>query len=81
MGYLLLWHYGQVCRKGNSRRMTTYAYNALDRVRNLLIAWRNDDLLDQDLVTKLDEALSNCVGDSDTHKWLTGLMSLQDYFE
>jgi hypothetical protein len=61
--------------------MTTYAYNALDRVRNLLIAWRNDDLLDQDLVTKLDEALSNCVGDSDTHKWLTGLMSLQDYFE
>jgi len=61
--------------------MTTYAYNALDRVRNLLIVWRDDDLLDQDLVTKLDEALSNCVGDKDTHKWLTGLISSKDYFE
>lgn len=52
-----------------------HAYDTLDRVRDLLIKWRANEKLDQDLVTELDEALTNCIGDGDTWDWITGKTS------
>jgi hypothetical protein len=56
------------------------AYETLDRVRDLFIKWRADQSLDQDLVTELDEALTNLWSDGDAWDWLTGKNSSAFYF-